>query len=707
MLENLKVSQKLMLGFGTMLLLILAASLSGYTGIGSLQRSIIVIGSEEAPIIDAANEMKVALMTGRNAMEEFKGATAVIIKSSTETELQASITAFEQSVLSFDDSINAILAGGTIGDGLVVIATDNPQLVDEVKKADQIHNEQFQPAARDMIIAGKQLIQSYQQQAQAKLKVTEIFRQVMLLADQAETVIQQHADRANAAQYSALVDATMELKIQIQQSRLVLAEITDLSQLADLAGLEQQYRTTIADFDALVVALLEGGLIDGEQISALDNASAIGYVKELDLAHQAFQTTADSLIGIQQQLIKYSLVADQAMSRLDSTGEQTAKHLDTIEQMSMTEMNQARDSADSNSKQAILILISTALFSVALGCILGWRISLSITKPLGGEPAQMEQIARKIASGDLSDNIPVTGKEQGAYKAMLDMSKTLRQLIVDISGSSDMLSSAAESTAAISEQTKTGVHSQYQETEQVATAMNQMASTVQEVARNASETVKATAKANEEATKGHEVVQQTIAAINGVADKIGLTAAVIQKVEKSSDDIASVLDVIRGIADQTNLLALNAAIEAARAGEQGRGFAVVADEVRTLAQRTQKSTQDIQTMIEALQSNAHSAVTEMQASVEQTHQTVAQASKAGEALISIEDAINYINDMNTQVASAAEQQSVVAEQINQNITNISSVGEQTAAGAESTATASVQISNMAIELSNKVAEFKV
>ena len=203
------------------------------------------------------------------------------------------------------------------------------------------------------------------------------------------------------------------------------------------------------------------------------------------------------------------------------------------------------------------------------------------------------------------------------------------------------------------------------------------------------------------------MVQKTIEAINIVVEKIEHTATVIQALEKSSDDIASVLDVIRGIADQTNLLALNAAIEAARADEQGRGFAVVADEVRTLAKRTQNATQDIQGMIEILQSNAHSAVNEMQDSVEQTQLSVEQAGEAGKALQLIEGAINHINDMNMQVASAAEEQSVVAEQINQSVTNISSIGEQTAAGAESTANASIEISNMAIELRGKVAEFSV
>jgi methyl-accepting chemotaxis protein len=630
-----------------------------------------------------------------------------VIKQATAQDLESSISTFEQSLVDFDQSADAILQGGTLGSGLEVYPTDNPLLATKVKQADQIHNQQFQPAAKAMIDAGKQLVASYGQRSQAKVKMEQAFELVMLQADEAETVIQQQADRSDAGHFAGLVDATMELKVLIQQSLLSLNAIMTLNQQAKLPSLLQGYQRTLDDFDNIVQGLLNGGVVDGESISELTNDIAIAHVKNLDLAHEQFQQAAGQLIEVQQQLLKNSIIVEDAMMRLDQSGELAAQSLTQVEEMSMAEMQAALDSANNNSETAFLTLAITAVFSVGCGILLGWKTSRSITDPLGGEPLQMEKIARAIADGNLSNQFAANGKAQGAYKAMLDMSDKLRHLIGEISTSSDMLSTAAQETASISEQTKSGVNSQHQETEQVATAMNQMVSTVQEVARNASETARATGLANDETDKGYATVQQTISAINEVATKIENTATVIQNLEKSSDDIASVLDVIRGIADQTNLLALNAAIEAARAGEQGRGFSVVADEVRTLAQRTQSSTADIQAMIETLQSNAHTAVSEMQQSVKQAHESVAQAGKAGDALTAIQQAIGHINDMNTQVASAAEEQSVVAEQINQSISSISSIGEQTAGGAESTASASVEIAGMADELRQKISVFSV
>jgi len=203
------------------------------------------------------------------------------------------------------------------------------------------------------------------------------------------------------------------------------------------------------------------------------------------------------------------------------------------------------------------------------------------------------------------------------------------------------------------------------------------------------------------------VVDETIAIINHLADDVEQGASAVNQLREDSENVGTVLDVIRGIAEQTNLLALNAAIEAARAGEQGRGFAVVADEVRTLAGRTQESTQEIQEMIESLQTGSKEAVELMTQSSEQTLSGVQQTGKAGEALTAIANEVERINDMNTQIASAAEEQSSVAEEINHNVVSISQVTSETAQGAEQTARASEDLANLATDLQNMVARFKV
>jgi methyl-accepting chemotaxis protein len=233
-----------------------------------------------------------------------------------------------------------------------------------------------------------------------------------------------------------------------------------------------------------------------------------------------------------------------------------------------------------------------------------------------------------------------------------------------------------------------------------------MAATSQEVARNTAAAANAARQADSETQAGREVVNQAIDAIDHLAQEVVSAADVIHRLEAESGKIGTVLDVIRGIAEQTNLLALNAAIEAARAGEQGRGFAVVADEVRTLATRTQESTQEIQKMIERLQTGAKSAVQVMEQGRSKAQVSVQQAARAGTSLDTIATAVSAISDMNAQIASAAEEQGAVAEEINRNITNISQIANQTASGAEQTATASAELAKLAARLQTHVGRFK-
>lgn len=316
----------------------------------------------------------------------------------------------------------------------------------------------------------------------------------------------------------------------------------------------------------------------------------------------------------------------------------------------------------------------------------------------------------EIAGGHLDCTLPAITRddETGRLNAGLnDMVEQLRSLIGEISGVTDSLVTSTGHLSEIADQSNDRIATQREETDQVATAVNEMAATVHEVAVSASNAASAASHASERTRDGQTIVENTISSIEGLVNDVEQARQVISKLRSESEDIGSVLDVIRGIAEQTNLLALNAAIEAARAGEQGRGFAVVADEVRTLASRTQQSTQDIQHMIETLQQGAENAVSVMKHSHESSEKTREHASSAHRALEEITESVTKIDEMNTQIASAAEEQSTVSEMISRSVAEIAGLAEGSLHATEQTAHAATELSNTGSRLGALVKRFEL
>ncbi|WP_406641098.1 methyl-accepting chemotaxis protein [Pseudomonas californiensis] len=290
---------------------------------------------------------------------------------------------------------------------------------------------------------------------------------------------------------------------------------------------------------------------------------------------------------------------------------------------------------------------------------------------------------------------------------MQAMTISLRELIGGIGDGVSQIASAAEQLSAVTEQTCMGVNTQKEETDQVATAMNEMAATVQEVARNAQQASQAAAQADQQAREGDGIVGQAIEEIEQLAREVVNSTHAMNQLKQESGKIVGVLDVIKSVSQQTNLLALNAAIEAARAGEAGRGFAVVADEVRSLAQRTQKSTEEIEELIAALQTGTQQVATTLDSSRSLTDNSVDLSRKVGKALEEITRTVGTIQHMNEQIATASEEQSVVAEQINRNVISVRDISEQTASASDETAASSIELAKLGTHLKALVGKFRV
>jgi methyl-accepting chemotaxis protein len=373
------------------------------------------------------------------------------------------------------------------------------------------------------------------------------------------------------------------------------------------------------------------------------------------------------------------------------------------------QVNQAYDAEDqlvSSELQANTVkIIGSSVLALLVGLIAAFVITRLIVAPLRSVIAT----AQRIASGDLSGNVVVNRRDEigQLMSAMQQMGAGLSGIVSGLQAGIEQLATSAHSLSAVTEQTNLEVSSQKEETEQVATAMNQMTATVHDVARNAEEAAQAAQTADSKVDSGQQVVRQSMARIEELATSASSASHSIENLSAEIQNIGKVLSVIKSVAEQTNLLALNAAIEAARAGEQGRGFAVVADEVRALAKRTQQSTEEIERLVTRLQTGAQASVAQIQSSGELVKLAVSDALQTESALGSIAAAVSMIQQMNQQIAAAAEEQSSVAEEINRSVTSIRASADQSALAMQGNAASSIQLASLGMELKGMVGHFRL
>lgn len=396
-----------------------------------------------------------------------------------------------------------------------------------------------------------------------------------------------------------------------------------------------------------------------------------------------------------------TLINTELLSNSEKVNAVLARLLEINNQMALVTNQQAKDQYD----LAFNMVVGLLALATALTMLFAWLLTRSITVPI----AQALEAAEEVAEGNLTRPIKVDGNDEAGrlLAAMAKMQDKLRDTLQRIAGSATQLASAAEELNAVTDESARGLTQQNNEIEQAATAVNEMTSAVEEVARNAVSTSEASRNATTSAGDGRDLVQETVSAIERMSGDVQATATLIGDLANESRDIGKVLDVIRGLADQTNLLALNAAIEAARAGEAGRGFAVVADEVRALAHRTQQSTSEIERMIGSIQAGTEHAVDSMRNSTERAESTLNIAKGAGISLDTINTAIVEINERNLVIASAAEEQAQVAREVDRNLVNIRDLSVQSATGASQTSAASSELSRLAVDLNGMVSRFRL
>ncbi len=532
--------------------------------------------------------------------------------------------------------------------------------------------------------------QRLQQQSEAVREYERSFAALKNAAD---------AREAARAVLGASADKAAALIASVEQALLQSGDAVLFNNAVEVGKLLQQARFQVRGYTY-------SGKAEFRQtaLAAIDQAATLlkALPNKVSAEHHGnLASAAESLAAYRGAVVQFGSAQEASEVALRQMGEQGTRLLNLSQELTVSQ-TKLRDTETQSAKS--MLGLATAL-ALLFGIIASWAITRQIVIPLRHTLTAVD----RIASGDLSHDLNEQRRDElgQLQRSMQRMTVSLRELIGGIGDGVTQIASAAEELSAVTEQTSAGVNSQKVETDQVATAMNEMAATVHEVARNAEEASEAAVMADQQAREGDRVVSEVIAQIERLAEEVGHSSDAMNQLKAESDKIGSVLDVIKSVAQQTNLLALNAAIEAARAGEAGRGFAVVADEVRSLAQRTQQSTEEIEELIAGLQRGTQQVTSVMDNSRSLTESSVELTRNAGVSLETITRTVSSIQSMNQQIAAAAEQQSAVAEEINRSVMNVRDVSDQTSAASEETAASSVELARLGTHLQGLVSRFRL
>lgn len=572
------------------------------------------------------------------------------------------------------------------------------------------------------------LRENFQEGKKALATIDEAVKSAQGLAENAESAEQRETLRSlegSLSKYKGFLENSMSL-------------VKEASQLK--ATMEENARNALSQLEQIQSHPITSTPLGGQGDSAQNGVAAMRHFLQARIAEKNFiaRQSSDYIADFEKELEALSQSLAELSDRSDRSGvgaeiseleEGLGKYRELFAQMVSSYLDVAKlnDLMVDEAREAEA-LVQGALrlqrdlmsevetetkwflgIAVSFGIIVGLAIAFVITSLITRPLEIIVDQAEKVANGDLTGNIESTRKDElGQLISVIQkMTVNLRSLIKDLHDGVTQLASSSEELSAVTEQTSAGARQQREETDQAATAMNEMTATVHEVSQNASSAAQSAELADEHAKEGFNLVKQSAKQVDTLSDDIEDSKARIQKLHGDVNDIGKILDVIDGIAEQTNLLALNAAIEAARAGEHGKGFAVVADEVRGLAQRTQSSVEQIEDLIKKLQESSSEAAQSMDRNSDSADAAVAVVRNAGEALKTIAEAVSNIQSMNHQIAAAVEEQSSVAESINEGVVTIREVTEQSATATEQIAISSNELAKLGGELHKTVSRFSI